>query len=89
MVEGYVGLNIGGDGTEDAPACPDCGGTMEPLPFRVEADDEETAARVFAAYLATRNIPVEVLAAIADKKLHVHVADGSGADCKQHGDGGA
>ena len=86
MADGYVGLNIGGDDAEDAPACPDCGGTMERVPFRVEADDDETAARVFAAYLATRNIPVEVLVAVADKASHIHVVDGAG--CKKD-EGGA
>lgn len=81
MPDDYVGLNLGDAGDDDAPACPDCGNPMEQTDFRVEAPNEAVAQRVFLAYHATMNIPLNVLAALAMHKVHLHIAPGDGADC--------
>ncbi len=76
-----IGLNLGDDDTlsdNTDNTCPDCGSLMA-HEFRVEAESEEIATRVFVAYYATKNIPLETLKAVLDQKLHLHVL--SDDDC--------
>lgn len=85
MTEGYVGVNLGSNEDEPQPtgdlfsACPDCG---EPgTEFMVDAPNAEIAERVFVAYYATKNIPVEVLRAVLDGIQHLHIVGGTVDDC--------
>lgn len=67
-----------GSGDGAPPACPDCGGPM--AEFRVDAPTEEMAERVFVAYYATRNIPIELLTEVLNQTKHLHVAEGGTCD---------
>lgn len=69
-----------------APACPDCGGPMEHA-FTVDAATEEMARRVYASYTILLGLPEEALTALLQHRVHLHLAEGSGADCAL-GDGG-
>lgn len=77
MTDNYIGLSLGDieDDDENAgTACPDCGGAVE---FMVDAPTDEIAERVFIAYYATKNIPIETLLAVLQEKKHFHTEDGN------------
>lgn len=80
-MEDYVGLSLGGGQEQEGPSCPDCGGPMEHVPFRVEAESEEVARRVFMAYAATLDIPLSVLEAVLIRAAHFHGKYGRREDC--------
>lgn len=62
-----------------SPTCPDCGGEMC-LGFSVEAEDEDTARRVFLSYLLLKDIPLDDLVKF-QKGHHVQfVADEESGD---------
>jgi len=81
MSDDYVGLNLGTTGgaepEDTGRACPGCG---EPAEFLVDAPTEEIAERVFVAYYATKNIPLDLLKAVRDGTQHIHIADGKKCD---------
>lgn len=68
-----------GDHSAEGAACPDCGGPV--VNFTVETQDAETSARVYAAYFATLSIPLDLLMALSQGVLHLHVAEGDGSEC--------
>ncbi len=80
---GYVGLEIGNvpepddEGDEGHPRCPGCGEDVE---FLVDAPTPEIAQRVFLAYYATNDLPVELLKDIIDGHFHFHTSKGK--DCR-------
>ncbi len=69
----YVGLNIGDDGTEEPPNCPDCGEPLEQVPFGVDTPSPEVAMRVFLAWEATKHIPTSQLEAVVRGTAHLYL----------------
>jgi|GEM_PF-2963242 len=91
--EGPCSLPVGHEGAHSAEPgagvppdpCPDCGGPM--VEFAVDAPTEEIAARVFLAYSATTSIPDELLKQVLADTMHIHIVQGSGADCPNRPEG--
>jgi len=87
LLAGHEGAHKAAGLSDDATpdACLDCGGPM--IEFAVDAPTEEIAARVFLAYSATTSIPDELLKQVLADTMHIHIVQGSGADCPNRPEG--